>query len=377
MHRKFAAGRLGTAATIATLAAGLLMGCDASGLTDARMAALDQAIPPAMQRASVPGAIVGIWQDGRAPYVKAFGVRDTATGVPMATDLYIRIGSNTKAFVVTSILILADQGKLGLDDPIERYVKGVPNGRQITLRQLAQMRSGLYNYTDDTNKDLPRQPFRRWTPQQLLSIALRHPPLFPPDSRFDYCNTNTVLLGLVVEQVSGQRLGAFIEQNILRPEGLSRTVFPTGGAMPRPHAHGYFRMPDGRMVDATDWNPSWGWAAGNMISTLDDMRTWTRDLATGKLVSPAMKQAQQQFLPAPEEGQGALYGLALENQNGWLGHNGNILSYMVYPYYLPDERITLVVMLNTGADIPGSWRMMQDITRIIGPRHPWPGLPKE
>jgi D-alanyl-D-alanine carboxypeptidase len=377
MQRKFAAGRLATAATIATLAAGLLMGCDASGLTDARMAALDQAIPPAMQRASVPGAIVGIWQDGRAPYVKAFGVRDTATRVPMATDLYMRIGSNTKAFVVTSILILTDQGKLGLDDPIERYVKGVPNGRQITLRQLAQMRSGLYNYTDDTNKDLPRQPFRRWTPQQLLAIALRHPPLFPPGSRFDYCNTNTVLLGLVVEKVAGQPLGAFIDQNIVKPEGLSRTVFPTGGAMPRPHAHGYFRMPDGRMVDATDWNPSWGWAAGNMISTLDDMRAWTRVLATGKLVSPAMKQAQQQFRPAPEEGDGALYGLALENQNGWLGHNGNILSYMVYPYYLPDQRLTLVVMLNTGADIPGSWRMMQHITRIISPNHPWPGLPKE
>jgi D-alanyl-D-alanine carboxypeptidase len=256
MPRKSARVRLRAAATFATLAAGLLMGCDASGSADRRAAALDQAIPPALQRAAVPGAIVGIWQDGRAPYVKAFGVRDSATGTPMTTDLYMRIGSNTKAFVVTSILILADQGRLGLDDPIDRYVKGVPSGRRITLRQLAEMRSGLYNYTDDTNKDLPRQPFRRWTPQQLLAIALRHPPLFPAGSRFDYCNTNTVLLGLVVEKVAGQPLGAFIEQNILRPEGLSRTVFPTGGAMPAPHAHGYFRMPDGRMVDATDWNPS-------------------------------------------------------------------------------------------------------------------------
>ena len=363
-------------ATVAALVAGLLGGCNASKV-DPRAAALDAAIPPALQRASVPGAIVGIWQDGREPYVKAFGVADTATGQPMTTNLAMRIGSNTKTFVVTSILILADQGKLGLDDPIERYVQGVLNGTQITLRQLAAMRSGLYSYTDETNKDMATEPLRQWTPRQLLAIATRHPPLFPPGSKFDYSNTNTVLLGLVVEAVSGQPLASFIEQNILKPEGLTRTVFPAGAELPSPHAHGYFKMPDGKIVDATYWNPSWGWAAGAMVSTLDDLRVWTRDLALGKLISPAMKRAQHQFLPAPGEGDGALYGLALEYQNGWLGHNGNILSYMVYPYYLPDERITLVVMLNSGIDIPGSWRLMQDIVPIVSPRHPWPGLPKE
>ncbi len=377
MNSQRALRRLRAVAFKTTIAAGLLLGCNASSLADQRADALDKAIPAAMQRASIPGAIVGIWQDGREPYVRAFGVRDTATGEPMTTDLYMRIGSNTKAFTVTAILMLADQGKLGLDDPIDRYVKGVPSGDQITLRQLAEMRSGLYNYADDTNTKLPQQPFRQWTPHELLEVAFRHPLLFPPGSDFDYCNTNTVLLGLVVEKVSGQSLASFIEQNILKPEGLTHTVFPAGAEIPSPHAHGYFKMPDGKIVDATDWNPSWGWASGNMISTLDDMRVWTRDLAIGKLISPAMKQEQHQFLPAPAEGDGALYGLALENQNGWIGHNGNIMSYMVYPYYLPSERITMVVMLNSGADIPGSWLMIQDITRIISPNHPWPDLPKE
>jgi D-alanyl-D-alanine carboxypeptidase len=344
---------------------------------DKRDSALGEAIRRGMQRASVPGVIVGIWQDGWKPYVRAFGVRDTSNDQPMATDLYMRIGSNSKAFTITAILMLADQGKLGLDDPIDRYVKGVPSGDRITLRQLAQMRSGLFNYADDTNKELPYKPFRRYTPHELLEIAFRHPLEFPPGSKFDYCNTNTVLLGLVVEKVSGQSLASFIEQNILKPEGLTHTVFPKGAEIPSPHSHGYFKMPDGKIVDATDWNPSWGWASGNMISTLDDMRVWTRDLAIGKLISPAMKREQQQFLAAPPEGDGALYGLALENQNGWIGHNGNIMSYMAYPYYLPSERITMVVMLNSGADIPGSWGMIQEITRIISPKHPWPGLPKE
>jgi D-alanyl-D-alanine carboxypeptidase len=364
-------------AIMTTLATALLTACSASSAADKRDAALDAVIPAAMQKASVPGAIVGIWQDGRAPYVRAFGVRDTATRQPMATDLSMRIGSTSKTFTVTAILMLADQGKLGLDDPIDRYVTGVPSGNEITLRQLAAMRSGLYNYSDDTNPKLPQQPLRQWTPRELLAIAFRHPLLFPPGSDFDYCNTNTVLLGMVVEKVSGQSLASFIEQNILKPESMTRTVFPAGAEFPSPHAQGYFKLPDGKVVDATDWNPSWGWASGNMISTLGDMRVWARDLAIGKLISPAMKRERDRFLPAPPEGEGARYGLAIENQNGWVGHNGNIMSYMAYPYYLPAERITMVVLLNSGVDVPGSWAMMQDITRIISPNHPWPNLPKK
>ena len=368
---------VGSALVASAMAAAFVPAAPAASAADERAAALDKAIPAAMERASIPGAIVGIWQDGREPYVRAFGVRDTATRQPMATDLYMRIGSTSKTFTVTAVLMLADQGKLGLDDPIDRYVEGVPSGNQITLRQLAAMRSGLYDYGDDTNPKLPEEPFRQWTPHELLETAFRHPLLFPPGSSFDYSNTNTVLLGLVVEKVSGQSLASFIEQNILKPEGMNRTVFPAAAEFPSPHAQGYFKLPDGKVVDATDWNPSWGWASGNMISTLDDMRVWARDFAMGKLISPAMKRERDRFLPAPPEGEGALYGLAIENQNGWIGHNGNIMSYMAYPYYLPPERITMVVLINSGVDVPGSWVMMQDITRIVSPNHPWPGLPKQ
>src|SRR5262249_10447885 len=239
--------RLRTLAIMAMVTAGLLVGCNAVSRAGQRVDALDKAIPAAMQRASFPGAIVGIWQDGREPYVRAFGVRDTATGQPMATDLSVRIGSNSKAFTVTALLMLADQGKVGLDDPIDRYVEGVPGGNRITLRQLAAMRSGLFDYAVDTNPTLPRQPFRQWTPRELLQIAFSHAPLFPPGSAFDYCNTNTVLLGLVVERASGQPLATVIEQNILKPEGLTRTLFPMGAELPWPHARGYFKLPDGAL----------------------------------------------------------------------------------------------------------------------------------
>ena len=342
----------------------------------ARDVKLTETIPKEMEKASVPGAIVGIWKDGEAPYVRAFGVRDTATGEPMATDLYTRIGSVTKSFTTTAILQLVDEGKLGLDDPISKYVPGVPNGDKITIRQLAAMRSGLFSYSDETNPMLLSQPQRQWTPQEVLEIAFRHPPLFPPGTDFDYSNTNTVLLGLVVEKVSGQSLNTYIEEHLTRPAKLEHTLFPTDAALPSPHTHAYLKTPEGKVVDTTDWDPSWGWAAGHMVSTVDDLHIWARDLATGKLLSPAtQREREQSFMLAPSEGTGSLYGLGVENQNGWIGHNGNISGYQTYAYYLPPERTTMVVIVNSSVDLIGVWNLVTEIVKIISPDHSWPTPP--
>ena len=342
----------------------------------ARDVKLTETIPKEMEKASVPGAIVGIWKDGEAPYVRAFGVRDTATGEPMATDLYTRIGSLTKSFTTTAILQLVDEGKLGLDDPISKYVPGVPNGDKITIRQLAAMRSGLFSYSDETNSMILSQPQRQWTPQEVLEIAFRHPPLFPPGTDFDYSNTNTVLLGLVVEKVSGQSLNTYIEEHLTRPAKLEHTLFPTDAALPSPHTHGYLKTPEGKVVDTTDWDPSWRWAAGHMVSTVDDLQIWARDLATGKLLSPAtQREREQSFMLAPSEGTGSLYGLGVENQNGWIGHNGNISGYQTYAYYLPPERTTMVVIVNSSVDLIGVWNLVTEIVKIISPDHAWPAPP--
>ena len=139
-----------------TLLIGTIVRCSA---TEAHAAVWDvrltEFVEKAMEEASTPGAIIGIWQDGASPYVRAFGVRDTATGEPMATDLHMRIGSVTKTFVTTAILQLVDQGQVNLDDPISKYVPGVPNGDAVTLRQLAGMRSGLFDYSDVAQAAMP------------------------------------------------------------------------------------------------------------------------------------------------------------------------------------------------------------------------------
>ncbi|MGH6826734.1 serine hydrolase domain-containing protein [Methyloceanibacter sp.] len=350
-------------------------GGEAAAQTAERDAKLTETIPKLMEQALVPGAIVGVWKDGEAPYVQAFGVRDTATGEPMATDLSMRIGSVTKTFVTTAILQLVDQGKVGLDDPISKHVPGVPNGDAVTIRQLAGMRSGLFDYTDVTQAAMPDDPQRQYTPQDLLEIISQHPPVFPADTRFDYNNSNTVLLGLVVEKLSGQPLDRYIDEHIVQPERLQHTVFPADATLPSPHARGYTKMPDGKIVDGTGWNPSWGWAAGQMVSTVDDLHVWVRDLATGKLLSLAAQREREKFQIAPSEGDGALYGLGVEYQFGWIGHNGNITGYQTYAYYLPFEKTTMVVMVNSNADAVGVWNFVRDIVKIISPDHPWPAPP--
>jgi D-alanyl-D-alanine carboxypeptidase len=333
---------------------------------------LDAAIDQAMTGASVPGAIVGIWGP-QGSYVRAFGVADKATGAPMRPDFYSRIGSVTKTFTVTGVLQLADQGKVGLDDPIARYVDGVPQGDSITLRELARMQSGLYNYSasDEFQHALAADPRRHFSPQELLGWAFAEPAVFPPGQGFQYSNTNTVLLGLVVEKVSGQPLPDYVRDHILVPLGMSHTSFPTTSAFPEPHAQGYTDTL-GEPAIATDWDPSWGWAAGAMISTLDDLHIWAPALATGKLLSPEMQAQRLQTvtregLPARDG-----YGLGIFNLAGWIGHNGSLPGYQTVAVYLPEQQTTLAIFANTDTENQGSEPgtiLATAITEIISPNH--------
>ncbi|MFE5215475.1 MULTISPECIES: serine hydrolase domain-containing protein [unclassified Streptomyces] len=354
-------------------------GPDVRALTPAVARQLDTSVERVMREANVPGVTVGIWTPGQPDYVRSFGVADKASGRKMTPDLFMRIGSETKTFTVTALLQLADQGKVGLDDPIGRYVDGVPNGDRITLRQLAGMRSGLFNYTEDDDffKALTSDPQRPFTPQQLLDYAFRHPVLFEPGQKFFYSNTNLILLGLVVEKESGQRLGDYFAQHILGPAGMKDTVFPTGSEFPAPHAQGYTdQTADGKVAETAGWNPSWGWAAGAMISTLDDLHTWAPTVATGQLpdgrrmISPAM-QEQRLVTPAtPIPGAG--YGLGIFDVQGWIGHNGSLPGYESLTIYLPSTRTSVVVLLNTDIghdDEEPSTLVGQAITQIISPQH--------
>lgn len=355
-------------------------GPDVRDLTPVVARQLDAAVQKSIHQANIPGATVGIWTPGQPGYVRSFGVADKSTGGKMAPGMYIRIGSETKTFTVTGLLQLADRGKVGLDDPIGKYIRGVPDGNGITLRQLAQMRSGLFNYSDDPAffKALTSNPQASFTPRQLLAYSFRHPVMFRPGRKFYYSNTNLVLLGLVVEKESGQHLGDYVKQHILDPAGMKHTLFPTGNEFPTPHAQGYtWQAENGKEADSADWNPSWGWAAGAMISTLDDLRIWAGTVATGRFpdgkpMVAAATQKQRLSTPRTSATRGTGYGLGIFDVQGWIGHNGSLPGYETLTVYLPSTRTRLVVLLNTDTNYRGqepSTVLGTAITNIISPAH--------
>lgn len=344
-------------------------------LDPAVAAKLDTAINDAMNAAGVPGVIVGIWSP-RGDYVRAFGVADTATGAPMTTDLHSRIGSETKTFTITAVLQLADQNKIGLDEPIGTYLDGVPGGDTITVRELAGMRSGLFNYTETEEflDAITADPRRAYSPTELLDWAFAEPPVFAPGTGFQYSNTNTILLGLLVEKISGQPLAGYFGEHILAPLHLAHTSFPAGAEFPGPHAQGYTELADdGPPVIATDWNTSWSWSAGAMISTLDDMHTWAPAVATGTLLSPAMQR--QRLQTVNEDGFPADYGygLGIFNIGGWIGHNGSLPGYQAVVVYEPQSQTSLVILTNTDISPPGggeaSSALANAVTNVITPDH--------
>ncbi|MFE2548484.1 serine hydrolase domain-containing protein [Streptomyces sp. NPDC059355] len=341
-------------------------------LTPAVARQLDDAVLKVMSQAKIPGVMVSLSAPGKGSYVRAFGVADKATGRPIRTDMYMRIGSETKTFTVTALLQLVDQGKVGLDDPIGKYVSGVPNGDRITLRELAGMRSGLFNYSEDEGffKALTSNPRRPFTPQELLAYSFKHPVLFEPNAKFYYCNTNLILLGLVVEKQSGQRLNDYINQKVVAPAGLHHTLFPVGAEFPTPHSQGYTdQTATGKTENSADWNPSWGWAAGAMISDLGDLKTWAKVVATGTLLKPA---TQAERLKVVQALPGTGYGLGIFNVQGWIGHNGSLPGYQSLTVYLPQSKATLVVLLNTDISYEGSEPSTlfgEAITKVVTPDH--------
>jgi len=336
-------------------------------------ARLDRVVEERLAQMGVPGAIVSLSIPGEIAYVKAFGVSDTVTGAPMRVDSHHRIGSVTKTFTGTAILQLVDQGRIRLSDPISQYVEGVPSGDEITLDLLGRMRSGLPNYTESEEfiarlyRESPLGPDAlRITPRELLDIAFAMPLNFPPGTQYEYSNTNTVLLGMVVEKVTGVPLGKYFQDNIFGPLGLTQTSYPANGWLPEPFDHGYTEAPDGAIVDATLWNPAWADAAGKIVSNIYDLRTWARALGSGALLSPQTQAARLSGgSPAAPRTD---YSFAIFDVQGWRGHNGDIPGYATVAVYLPERDATLVVFVNS--DVPelhSAGEIAYDVTRIATP----------
>jgi D-alanyl-D-alanine carboxypeptidase len=214
------------------------------------------------------------------------------------------------------------------------------------------MTSGIASYTFDEQwqDEFFSDPQRVWTPEELVQFAIEDSPAFDPGTEFQYSNTNTVLLGLVLQQVSGEPVGDLYREQIIEPLGLRETSFPnTDPSLPEPHAQGYTLQgqDEGEVGNATYWNPSWGWTAGAMISTVDDLLVYGRELGTGEGLLPPEQLDSFLSDDLPPNSADRAYGLGLGREYGWLGHTGELPGYNTAVYYSSELDATVVVEVNS------------------------------
>jgi D-alanyl-D-alanine carboxypeptidase len=321
----------------------------------------------------VPGVVVGVWVPGKGEFVKGFGYANLSPQAPMALADRFRIGSNTKTFVATVLLQLVDEKKLTLDDTIAHFNLGlsVPNENTITVRQLAEMRSGIIDiYAVPGVQQEAEAVWAKRTPRQWVTLAGKQPPLFAPGAKYNYSNTNWFLLGLIIEKVTHDTIEHQIESRLLTPMGLGHTTFPTTDRnMPAPYAHGYSLDDKKQWIDESAvLPPSVSWAAGAMISDMADMKTWVKAYVTGTTNSAPSQKARLTCIPT---GEGNLaFGLGIGCSAGWYGYTGGIRGYNTGAYYMPATGITIIAFVNSQVEkpFPGvANAIFRDIATIVAP----------
>ncbi|NMO89850.1 serine hydrolase [Actinomycetospora sp. TBRC 11914] len=361
-------------------------------------AALRAAVQATATELRIPGAVVEV-HTPRGAVTAAVGTTERGAQVPPDGATHVRIASITKTMTSAVVLQLVGQGRLRLSDPVAAYVPGVPNGGNITVEQLLTMRSGLYGYTNDPAfaATLDADPAKVWTPQEVLAIAFRHPPEFPPGAGYDYSNTNYALLGLVVEKVCGKPLDQAFRDRLFGPRGLTRTSLPatTDSSIPAPSSHGYMYggsryalvttpyPPEVRAaaesgtlapVDYTRQSPSYAMAAGGAISTADDLGTWIRALVGGQVIGRPDLQRQWLDSPMPTE-PGApagapQYGYGIERQMlaptvPLYFHFGEMPGYDAFAGHDPVNHVTIVIWSNLTVGLDSRQTANALLSRVV------------
>lgn len=363
---------VGSTGAGSTVAGSTGAGSTSAGAEPGYVAEVSEAVRKAMTDNVIPGAVVLISSPDQGDWTGTFGTGTWGQDSPMSVDDHFRIGSNTKTLTSTVILQLAQEGKLALDDPISKYIQGVPGGDQITIANLSEMRSGLYSYSFDTafNNTLDEYPQKAWAPQELIDIAFSHPVNGPPGGDFNYSNTNIILLGQVIEKLTGMSVSQAFSERIFEPLGLKNTLLPeaTDSSIPEPHAQGYSFGSNTSTIDTyalstedqqralagtllpnneTMANPSWGWTAGGAISTVEDMKTYVTALVDGGLLDPEMQKIRiDSVQPTNPAEPSAGYGLGLAKFDQLYGHDGQIPGYMTFMGHDPKTGLTIVIGTN-------------------------------
>ncbi|MFI5618872.1 serine hydrolase domain-containing protein [Streptomyces sp. NPDC051567] len=314
-------------------------------------------------RAGIPGALASV-KDGQGTWSGDSGVADLRTGREREARDHFRIGSITKTFVSTTVLKLEAEGKLGLDDTVDKWLPGLVSGNghdgsKVTIRQLLNHTSGIYNYTQSAEFDethggerFLKHRYDDYTPEQVIGTAMRYAPAFAPGTGWGYSNTNYALAGLIIEKSTGNSYAQEVDRRILRPLGLRDTEVPgSRSALPGPSGRGYSKLlgPQGRTYDVTRLNPSMAGAAGEIVSTTGDLHRFLRALIAGELLPAAQQKELTTTVPTGQPGMRAGLGIFSQTLSCGVevwGHNGGIHGSVSNAFATKDGGKSLTMNLN-------------------------------
>jgi len=320
----------------------------AQASSDEALAKKIDAVMSEIYKPGEPGAAVIVRKDGKTIFRKGYGLADLELGVAVEPDMIFRLGSITKQFTVFSILMLAEQGKLGLQDEITKFLPDYPTqGRRITVEHLLTHTSGIQSYTDMPEwLPLWRKDF---TVKELVDFFKDKPMKFEPGERWVYNNSGYILLGAIIEKVSGQTYEEFIDSHIFKPLGMKHSYYGnTERVIPR-RVPGYQKGKDG-FVNAPYLSMTQPYAAGSLLSSVDDLAVWSDAVFSGKLVRKEwLDKAFTPYKLKGGESTGYGYGWFIANFSGHrsIEHGGGINGFTTYEMTFPEDRVFLAILTNS------------------------------
>jgi len=330
---------------------------------------LNHTIDSIYSSSGVPGIAVAI----RTPnlnYEYVVGKADLKTGTDRKLNDLIRIGSITKTFTATVILQLVEEGKIGLDDKLSRYYPDYPDSENITIRQVMDMTAGIPNFLEQPAvlKSFVYDRLDKYTPEKIYEITKSMPADFPPGTGWKYSNGSYIILGMMAEKVTGNKIGDEINKRIITPLGLSNTFFPLLPDMPGQYSHGYMRDTlTKELVDVTVIDPSITWAAGCMISNIDDLKIYANALAKGDLLSSKTQEERLKWVKTGIH-DWVKYGLGIFSVGGFIGHNGGITGYNTTMGYHPELDALIITSVNEyGIEGGISDQVFMEVAKIVFP----------
>lgn len=307
-----------------------------------------------VQHAMVTGVVALVADHQRGiNWIYTSGYSDIDTKQPMNPTLIFRIGSNTKTMTGTVLLQLVDEGRLSLEDKLSAFFPEFPRSDEVTIAMLCNMTSGIFNYTDDEGwgNEFTENPTRVWTPRELVEIGFSHDYDFDPGTDWHYTNTNTILLGMIIEKLTGHSLENEVENRILNPLNLNNTVLLKSGTdLPGQHSKGYV-WDEGDYSDVTNYfDISWAWAAGSVCSTPIELQKYVQTMVEGGFLSEKLQH--KRLTEFREIRSKTSYGYAISRMGtSFFGHNGGVPGFTSSMYHSKEKNCTVIIYFNCYAEI--------------------------